>query len=135
MLTCFTGAAVPGLSIGCFLANLFMGNIIDAVFGALATLLGALIGRFIVKALQKKNRQKAVPFLTPLPNVLINALVIPFVLVYGYGITTFGNATSMISVLALNGLSIFIGEVLSCYVIGIPVYFATKKLRTVLFRA
>lgn len=134
MLTAFTKAAVPGLTIGCFLANLLMGNLIDAVFGTLATMCGVACSRMLAKGLAKKGWNKAIPFLTPIPNILINAAVIPFVLVYGYGLTSFGNQTTLSAVLLLNAISVLIGEVISCYGIGLPLYFAVKKLHTVLFR-
>ena len=135
MFTCFTSASVPGLFIGCFLANLTMGGIIDAVFGALTTLAGAFFGRAIVKGLEKRNRPKAVPFLAPVPNILLNAVAVPLILVFGYGIRSFGSQTSTTLVLLLNGLSVFIGEALSSYVFGLPLYFAVKKLRALLFPA
>ena len=45
ILPVFTAAAVPGLAIGCVLANLLTGCAIwDVVFGSLATLIGAKSG-------------------------------------------------------------------------------------------
>ena len=49
---------------------------------------------------------------------LYNAIIIPFVLYFGYGITEMGSATTMASVLALMAFSVFAGEVISCYVFG-----------------
>jgi len=76
ILPVFTPAAVPGLFVGCLLANL-MGTAVpmDVIFGSLATLLGA-IGTF---ALRKKG------WLACLPPIVSNALIIPFVLRYAYG--------------------------------------------------
>ena len=43
MLPCLTSAAVPGLSIGCLIANFIMGSPWqDVVFGTLATVIGAV---------------------------------------------------------------------------------------------
>ena len=43
ILPFFTAAAIPGLYVGCILANLLAGGLIlDVIFGSLATLLGAL---------------------------------------------------------------------------------------------
>ncbi len=43
ILPVFTPAAIPGLFIGCILANLLTGAIIwDIIFGIIATLLGAI---------------------------------------------------------------------------------------------
>ena len=71
ILPYFTPAAIPGLSIGCLLANLLTGAAIyDVVFGSLATLLGA-IGTYLLR----KHK-----FLCTLPPVVANMLIIPFVL-------------------------------------------------------
>ena len=77
VLPFFTPAAVPGVTIGCLIANIVVGSPLpDVLFGTLATLLGAL-GTY---ALRKRR------FLCSVPPVLSNALIIPFVLRYAYGI-------------------------------------------------
>ena len=77
VLPYFTPAAVPGLTIGCLFANFLTGAPApDVIFGTLATLIGAL-GSFALR----KNR-----WLCSLPPVLSNALIIPFVLRYAYGV-------------------------------------------------
>ena len=97
----FTSAAVPGLFIGCLIGNLLGGGIaVDVIFGSLATLIGAWAGRML-----RNNR-----WLVPVPAILSNTVIIPFVLYYGYGFTD-----TVIPVLALQ---IFIGEVGGCYVLG-----------------
>lgn len=119
VLIYYTPAAVPGVFVGCLLANVFGGSWIDIVFGSLATLIAALITGAIPKKLK---------YLYPLPTIVVNTLIIPFVLYFGYGVTSMGNATSMVAVLALLALSIFIGETISCYVIGIPLMNALKYI-------
>ena len=97
----FTSAAVPGLFIGCLIANLLGGGIaLDVIFGSLATLIGAWGGRKLCS-----NR-----WLVPLPAVAANTLIIPFVLRYGYGV-----ADVAIPLLALQ---IFIGEIGGCFILG-----------------
>ena len=77
VLPFFTPAAVPGVTVGCFLANLLTGApFYDVIFGTLATFLGVLGA-----ALLKKH-----PFLLALPTILSNALIIPFVLRLAYGV-------------------------------------------------
>jgi uncharacterized membrane protein len=45
VLAWFTPAAVPGLFVGCLIANLTMGCVIwDVIFGSLATLIGVYLG-------------------------------------------------------------------------------------------
>ena len=52
ILPYFTGAAVPGLTVGCVLANILTGcPLWDVVFGSLATLIGAYIARLLHKKL------------------------------------------------------------------------------------
>ena len=47
VLPAFTTAAIPGLTIGCALANLIAGHPLDAVFGSLATLIAAVFSWMI----------------------------------------------------------------------------------------
>ncbi len=101
ILPLFTPAAIPGLFVGCVLANLLGGAIVwDVVFGSLATLIGAALGYVL-----RKNR-----WLVPIPAIAANALIIPFVLRYGYGIAE--------DPLPLLALYIAAGEVLGCGVLG-----------------
>jgi uncharacterized membrane protein len=70
ILPYFTSAAIPGLFVGCFIANIYGGQgILDIVFGSLATLLSA----YIVSKISNK-------YLVPLPPVIINALIVGWVL-------------------------------------------------------
>ncbi len=124
ILPLFTFAAVPGLTVGCLLVNLLMGNIWDAIFGTLATLLAALA----TYRLGKQNAGWAT-WLAPLPSVVFNALILPFVLYFGYGFTTFGEAEGMGIVLGLNMLSILIGQCIACYGLGIPLYLLLKRTK------
>ena len=97
----FTPAAVPGLFVGCLTANLLGGGVaLDIVFGSFATLIGAWGGWKL-----RSNR-----WLVPLPAILANTLIIPFVLRYGYGV-----ADVAIPVLAVQ---ICLGEIAGCYVLG-----------------
>lgn len=76
ILPFFTVAAIPGLAIGCLLANLLTGALIwDVLFGSMATLIGA-IGTYLLR----KHK-----FLMFLPPVLSNVVIVPLVLRYGYG--------------------------------------------------
>lgn len=101
ILPMFTPAAVPGLFIGCLIANMIGGGIIlDVIFGSLATLIGAVLGYML-----RSNR-----WLVPVPAVIANALIVPFVLVYGYGVTDVALPVLM--------LQILLGEIAGCYVLG-----------------
>lgn len=110
VLPLFTSAAIPGLALGCLLANLLTGCALwDVVFGTIATLLGALGTRY----LSKKSK-----WLAPLYPILANTLIIPFVLRYVYG------APDAIWYLFIT---VAAGEILSCGVLGIPLAGALEK--------
>lgn len=100
ILPMFTPAAIPGLFIGCVLANLLGGAVaLDVVFGSIATLIGAVGGYLL-----RKNR-----WLVPLPAVAANSAIVPFVLRYGYGVDM---------PIALMALYVGLGEILGCYGLG-----------------
>lgn len=116
VLPYFTPAAVPGLFIGCLIANLAAGAIpLDIIFGSIATLIGALGSC----ALRRKK------YLVPIPPILANAVIVPFVLAYGYGDPM---------PIPLMMLSVGAGEIISCYVLGLIILFALDKYREVIFR-
>ena len=101
ILPLFTAAAVPGLFAGCILANILGGGVIwDIIFGSLATLIGAWLGYKL-----RENR-----WLVPLPAVVSNTLIIPFVLRYGYGVADIPLPLMMVYIAA--------GEVAGCYILG-----------------
>ena len=117
----FTPAGVWGVFIGCLITNIFGGAWLDMVFGSLATLIAALLTRPIANRIRAKHGRTLSlkhSLLIPIPTVLVNALIIPFVLYYGYGVTEFASATSQFAVLGLLAFSVFAGEMISCYVFG-----------------
>ncbi len=121
MTVYFTPAGVWGVFVGCLITNMFSGSWIDMVFGSLATLIAVFLTKPIASAIRKKcgdNLDFKHSLLIPIPTVIVNAVVIPFVLYYGYGIVTMGSATSKGAVLGLMAFSIAAGEIISCYVFG-----------------
>ena len=116
VLPAFTWAAVPGLFVGCLLANLLTGSALpDVVFGSLATLIGAL-GAYLLR------RRK---WLVPLPTVLANALIIPFVLRFAYGAE---------GTIPYFMLTVGAGEVISAYICGMLLYAALVRRAANLFK-
>ena len=86
ILPVFTPAAVPGLFVGCLLANLLTGaSIFDVIFGSLATLIGAIFTYILRKR----------PIIATLPPVLSNAIIIPLVLRFAYGFSFIYNGTDL----------------------------------------
>ncbi len=110
ILPIFTPAAIPGLFIGCFFGNVIGGAILpDIIFGSLATLIGAC-GTYL---LRKKNKCLAI-----LPPICSNMVIVPLVLRYGYGVPL---------PLPFMMLTVGIGELLSCGVLGIVLFSVMKK--------
>lgn len=116
ILPYFTPAAIPGVSIGCLLANLLTGaDILDILFGTLATLLGA-VGSYLVR------KQK---FLVPLPPIIANSIIIPWILRYAYGLPLS---------IPFMMLTVGIGEVISCGVLGFLLLFVLNMYRNTIFK-
>lgn len=115
ILPFFTPAAIPGLFVGCLLSNILTGCALpDIIFGSIATLLGALGTYF----LRKKS-----PWLAPFSPIAANTVIVPFVLLYAYGVQP----------LWLSFITVGIGEIISCGVLGMLLLFALKKRAGALF--
>lgn len=116
ILPLFTPAAIPGLFIGCILSNFITGCMaLDIVFGSIATLLGA-IGTY---ALRKQSK-----WLAPLPPILANTIIVPFVLAYVYQFE--GSVPYFM-------LTVGIGEIISCGVLGLLLHNIMQKYKRYIF--
>ena len=112
----FTPAAVPGLFLGCIISNLLMqGVLLDVIFGSLATLIGAVLGRVL-----RKHKYFAL-----IPTIISNAVIVPFVLIYAYGLT---DAWWYLFI------TVGIGEILSCGVLGGVLIKTLDKRKKYIFR-
>lgn len=117
ILPFFTPAAIPGLFLGCLISNLLTGAIVwDVVFGSIATLIGAL-GTYLLRRCK---------WLAPLPPIIANTLIVPLVLRFAYGIP--GSIPYFM-------LTVGIGEVLSCGVLGMLLLFVLQKYKKYIFPA
>lgn len=116
ILPFFTPAAIPGLFAGCLLSNLITGCApMDVVFGSLATLVGA-IGTYMLR----KNK-----WLTPIPPIMANMIVVPFVLAYVYQFE---------GSLFYFALTVGIGEIISCGILGLLLLNALNKNAKQIFK-
>ena len=117
ILPMFTPAAIPGLYIGCMIGNILGGSILpDIIWGSFATLIGAVF----TYLLRKQSRYLAI-----LPPVISNTVIVPLVLRYAYGI---------LLPIPLMMLTVGIGEVISCGVLGIVIHSALKKYQYKIFK-
>ena len=114
ILPVFTAAGIPGLFIGCLISNILTGCAIpDIIFGSLATLIGALGTRRLCS-----NR-----FLAVLPPIAANAVIVPLVLKYAYGLEP----------LWFSFLTVTAGEIISCGILGLLLALALHKYRKQIF--
>ena len=112
ILPVFTPAAIPGLAVGCAVANLATGCALwDVAFGTLATTLGALGTYYIGRKF---------PYAGPAFPIAANALIVPKVLQVVYG----AEGTYWYFMLTVG-----IGEILSCGVLGILLYRVLRKTK------
>jgi uncharacterized membrane protein len=143
VLAAMTPAAIPGLFLGCLLANLTnpvnLGPV-DIIGGSLATLIAAWMtwklqrslrqtsvkaeaGEAGRKGLLRRRRDWLRRLLVLSPSVIVNALVVGFYLPY-----LIPELAVSAAVIALTMLSIFISQAIVVYVIGLPLLLALEKL-------
>ena len=116
ILPYFTPAAIPGLFAGCLISNILTGAMpLDVVFGSLATLIGALGTYFLRKW----------KWFAPIPPIIANIIIVPLVLSYVYHAE---------GTLPYFMVTVGIGEIISCGVIGMSLLFALEKYKKELFK-
>ena len=81
VLAFVTPAAVPGLTVGCFLANILTGCApLDILMGPVATFIGAM-GAFLFS---KLKNVKLARFFCTVPNIIANTVIVTFVCIVCY---------------------------------------------------
>ena len=102
VLPYLTPAAIPGLFVGCVVANIYGGlGIYDVVGGSLCTLLAA----FLTYLLSRTRK----PILAPLPPVVINALGVSLYIHFLFQLPYW-----------LTVAYITVGQIGACFVLGYP---------------
>lgn len=105
VLPFFFPEAIPGLAVGCFLANLIGSPyVLDWVFGTLATLLAAIW----------TSRVKS-PWLAPLPPVVCNIVIVGAEIAW----SETGFHPGFGAAWLWNGFTVGVGELVCCYVLGL----------------
>jgi len=128
LIAALTPAAIPGLFIGCIIANLFGGlGFVDIAFGSIATLLAAIVTYYGSQRIPS-GMLKIKPFLLPIPTILLNGIIVgsylPFV------VPEIRNLSSSFPIVLIISIgSVMLGELVITYLIGIPLYLAIKKSR------
>ena len=117
ILPAFTPAAIPGLFIGCIISNTLTGAMLpDIIFGSLATLIGAFGTRFLSRISK---------WLSPIPPIVANMVIVPPILYYVYQIP--GSIPFFV-------LTVGLGEIISCGILGMILYFALEKHKDKIFK-
>lgn len=115
ILPYFTPAAIPGLFVGCIIANILGGAVVwDVIFGSIATLIGA-VGSYMLRKCK---------WAVPIPPILANTIIVPFVLRYAYGSE---------GMFAMFFVTVGAGEVIVCGILGMLLLFALNKYRHQIF--
>ena len=113
ILPIFLPEAIPGLFIGCIISNLIAEGVIwDIIFGSFATLIGAIGARLL-----RKLPERFI-WVATLPTVLANMLIVPFVLIYAYGVP---------DAFPYLMLTVGIGELVCASGLGYLLYLTIKK--------
>ncbi|MCR4793520.1 MAG: QueT transporter family protein [Lachnospiraceae bacterium] len=135
ILPAFTPAAIPGLFVGCVLSNILTGcHPLDVIFGSLATLLGGIF-TYLLTHKRADGKWNFVPgkksmFLAPIPPIVANTLIVPFVLAYVYG---FEGSWGIFSGVTFFMITVGAGEIMSCFVLGFALYNALLPFRRQIF--
>ena len=113
ILPLFFPEAIPGLYVGCLLSNLIAGgNVWDVIFGSMATLIGAVGARLLICLPHKLK------WISTIPTILANMIIVPLVLIYAYGAPD-----SFFFLMATVG----IGEIVCAGIGGGGLYYLMKK--------
>ena len=112
VLPVFTAAAIPGVTVGCLITNVLFGlGPLDVILGTAATLIAALVCR----ALRK------LPYLSSVPTIAANALIVPLVLIY----------YKFSSGYLIDAGLVAAGEIIACGVLGtVLVWYLLKHPKT-----
>ena len=120
VLAFVTPAAIPGLYVGCLLANILTFCApLDILLGPVATLIGAT-GAYLIG---RSKNQKLAKYLWSIPNILANTVIVTFICYVCY--TAPGEQT--LSIIPFYATTICIGEIISCSVLGTLLLFSLEK--------
>ncbi len=119
ILSVFSPAAIPGLTIGCFLGNITSPyGLIDIICGTLATLIAAVL------SYKTRNiKFKDLPLISAFFPVIANAIIV------GLEITLFMPEGFKFEAFLISAFQVGFGELVICYGLGIPLHKVIKKTK------
>lgn len=112
LLPVFGAEYILGVVLGCFLSNLLGSTIVDVIFGTLATLLACLVSYAL-----RRWRILGLAIPASVPSVLFNAVIVGIEVTVLYADPA--NSAPLWLLCVGNGISVAIGEILSCCVLGV----------------
>lgn len=126
VLAYITPAAIPGVTVGCFLANLLTGcAVFDVLLGPVATLIGA-VGAYLIG---RMRNQRASRLICTLPNILANTVIVPVVIYLCYTLPS----EQSLAILPYYALTVGVGEIISSGILGTVLLLSVEKsLRRIL---
>ncbi|MBE5731982.1 MAG: QueT transporter family protein [Clostridiales bacterium] len=117
ILPLFMPQSVIGLTVGCFLSNIFStAGPLDMVFGTLATLIASIVSYIGGRYIKNTPCKLLVGILSP---TLFNALIVPFAILA---------MTDLSQMYFITALWIGVGELAVLTALGIPLYFSFKPI-------
>ena len=121
VLAFFTPAAIPGLTLGCVISNIYsigQGLPLDMIFGSLATL-GSSVCMYLLRNAKIKD--------FPLPAMFMPALFNGVIV--GWEIETFFmEGPFRLGSFLIQGGCVALGELAVMFTLGIALYFACRKI-------
>ena len=121
ILPVFMPSAIPGLTVGCFIAN-FVGSSypLDLIFGTLATLIASILTRKF-----RNKRIKNLPVISSIFPVIVNAVIIGIEICFSAN--AHKNMREFTVLFFSSAGTIALGEFVCCCIIGLFLYKAITK--------
>ncbi|MDO4438554.1 MAG: QueT transporter family protein [Eubacteriales bacterium] len=129
VLPLFTEAAIPGVTLGCLIANILIGSPLpDIVFGTLATFIGVVFTFILTRKYRENGRETEIKarILAIIPPILSNSIIIPLVLKFAYGLP---------DAVLFMAVTVGIGEILAVGVLGNILITVLKRSVVAVFRS
>ena len=119
MLPLFYFESIPALFVGCLLSNLITGCApFDVIFGSIITLTCAFFTYIVGKTIKNTALKIIVGGIFP---ITLNAFLLPLIWIWCYGALEY--------MYILQVAILLLGQSVSIYAIGTPLYFAVRKMK------